>query len=65
MCYTSCMDDKPLIETNPYLIDPIQCQQLLVLNVSTSTAVELRKIPAMVIKAIEEEYHRLFIKTPK
>ena len=34
------MEQKPLIETNPYLRDPEKFQKALITNVSSSTAVE-------------------------
>ncbi len=34
------MTQKPLIETNPYLKDPIQRKSLLDASVSSSTAIE-------------------------
>lgn len=34
------MEQKPLIETNPYLRDPEKFRKALITNVSSSTAVE-------------------------
>ena len=36
----SIMLKKPLIETNPYLKDPVQRKSLLDISVSSSTAIE-------------------------
>ena len=60
-CYTLAMDDKPLIETNPYLKDSEQYEKSLFINVTTSTAVELGKIPASIIKALKNKKQPLFI----
>jgi len=34
------MEQKPLIETNPYLRDPKKFRKALITNVSSSTAIE-------------------------
>jgi hypothetical protein len=34
------MEQKPLIETNPYLRDPEKFRKALITNVSSSTAIE-------------------------
>ena len=34
------MQEKPLIETNPYLRDPEQFRKALIMSVASSTAVE-------------------------
>ena len=55
------MDDRPLTETNPYLKDPEQYEKSLFINVTTSTAVELGKIPQAIIKALKDKKQSLFI----
>lgn len=56
---------KPLIETNLYLRDPAQYEELLVLNVTSSTAVELRKVPASIVRALRTKELPSLIKLPK
>ncbi len=34
------MDQKPLIETNPYLRDPVKFRKALITSVASSTAIE-------------------------
>lgn len=34
------MDQKPLIETNPYLRDPVRFRKALITSVASSTAIE-------------------------
>ncbi len=46
------MNHKSLIETNPYLRDPKQYEKLLILNVGSSTAIELGSIPVPIAKAL-------------
>ncbi len=59
--YNLFVDDKPLIETNPYLRDPEQYEKSLFINVTTSTAVELGKVPASMIRALKNKKRPLFI----
>ncbi|OGX37269.1 MAG: hypothetical protein A3C53_05160 [Omnitrophica WOR_2 bacterium RIFCSPHIGHO2_02_FULL_68_15] len=58
------MDDKPLSQTNPYLQDPAQYEELLILNVTSSTAVELRKVPASIVRALRAKNLPSLIKLP-
>ena len=55
------MDDRPLIETNPYLKDPEQYEKSLLINVTTSRAVELGRIPQSIIKDLKDKKQPLFI----
>ena len=47
------MRNKPLIETNPYLRDPEEYEKQLVLNVGSSTAIELGGLPATIVRALK------------
>ena len=40
LCYNLDMDQKPLIETNPYLRDPVKFRKALITSVASSTAIE-------------------------
>lgn len=40
LCYNLHMDQKPLIETNPYLRDPVRFRKALIRSVASSTAIE-------------------------
>ena len=46
---------KPLIETNPYLIDPQQREKLLYTSVCTSTAIEGVKVTFVPPKPFTED----------
>ena len=54
--YNYSMNYKPLIETNPYLRNPKLYEKLLIINVGSSTAIELGSIPAP-IAVILKTYH--------
>ena len=62
LCYTSFVAKKPLIETNPYLRDPKQYEKLLLINVTSSTAVELGQVPASIVRALKDSNLPRFIK---
>ena len=47
------MASKPLIETNPYLHDQKLYEKLLVINVTSSAAIELVRIPRDLLRAIK------------
>lgn len=65
MRYTCRMKDKPLIETNPYLRDPAQREELVIRNVLSSTAVELgKKVPASIVRALRVKKLPSLIKLP-
>jgi hypothetical protein len=50
------MGSKSLIETNPYLHDQKLYEKLLVINVTSSAAVELVRISPDILRAIKA-YH--------
>ena len=50
--YNYVVPNKPLIETNLYLRDPKKYEKLLVLNVGSSTAIELGNLPATIVKTL-------------
>jgi hypothetical protein len=52
------MSKKPLIETNPYLKDPVKYEEALTANVATSTAIELGTLPAPILRELEEPAYR-------
>ena len=39
-CYNTPMEQKPLIETNPFLRDPDKFRKALITSVASSTAIE-------------------------
>lgn len=51
--YNYLVPNKPLIETNPFLRNPEKYEELLVLNVGSSTAVELGKLPAKIVEILK------------
>ncbi len=53
MCYNSTAMEKPLVETNRHLRDPERYEQLLVMNVASSTAIELGHLPAALLHALK------------
>ena len=55
------MNNKPLIETNPYLRDSVMREALLVINVSTSTAVELVHVSSAILKSLKDKESPRFI----
>lgn len=50
------MDRKKLIETNPYLRDPVRYRKDLFTNVSSSTAVETGKPVDEVTKSLQSVF---------
>jgi hypothetical protein len=52
------MSKKPLIETNPFLKDPVKYEEALTANVATSTAIELGTLSAPILRELEEQTHR-------
>lgn len=57
------MAKKPLIETNPHLRDSEEYEKLLIVNVTSSTAVEIGKLPPALLKALKNNNLPLLIKT--
>ncbi len=55
MLYFACMNQKPLSQTNPYLQDKTLYEKYLILNVSSSAAIELGVLPSAMKKALKEK----------
>lgn len=55
------MNVKPLSQTNPYLNDPKQYEKLLVVNVTTSTAVEIGSVSPSILRALNDKNYPLLI----
>jgi hypothetical protein len=43
---------KTLFDVNPYLSDPDHYEQFLVINVGSSSAIELGRLPASIVRAL-------------
>lgn len=54
------MEQKPLIETNPYLRDPEKFRKALILSVASSTAIETGAPIASIIRMLEESLEAEF-----
>lgn len=50
--YNCCMAPKTLFDVNPYLSDPDHYEQFLVINVGSSSAIELGRLPASIVRAL-------------
>jgi hypothetical protein len=48
------MEQKPLIETNPYLRDPEKFRKALITSVASSTAIETGTSVASIARMLEE-----------
>lgn len=48
------MEQKPLIETNPYLRDPEKFRKALITSVASSTAIETGAPVASIVRMLEE-----------
>ncbi len=59
--YNLGMSNKPLIETNAYLRDSKLRAALLLINVSTSTAVELVRVSPAILKSLKDKTLPQFI----
>ncbi len=64
-CYNLDMEQKPLIETNPYLRDPEKFRRALITNVSSSTAVETGASVESISHTLTELGNSESIKKPK
>lgn len=53
-CYHSPVEQKPLIETNPYLRDPEKFRKALIASVASSTAIETGAPVASIARMLEE-----------
>ena len=49
------MEQKPLIETNPYLRDPEKFRKALFTSVASSTAIETGAPVASIVRMLEED----------
>ena len=54
LCYNLSMEQKPLIETNPYLRDPEKFRKALITSVASSTAIETGTSVASIARMLEE-----------
>ena len=48
------MEQKPLVETNPYLRDPEKFRKALITSVASSTAIETGASVASIVRMLEE-----------
>lgn len=46
------MATKTLLDINPYLHDPDHYEQFLVINVGSSSAIELGRLPASILRVL-------------
>ena len=53
-CYNLLIEQKPLIETNPYLRDPEKFRKALITSVASSTAIETGAPVATIARMLEE-----------
>ena len=53
-CYNVPMEQKPLIETNPYLRDPDKFRKALITSVASSTAIETGAPVASIARMLKE-----------
>lgn len=59
------MEQKPLIETNPYLRDPEKFRKALITSVASSTAIETGAPVSTIAHMLEEDAEtKLLKKTP-
>ena len=59
------MEQKPLIETNPYLRDPDKFRKALITNVSSSTAVETGASVEAIASTLAEGFKPSTFKKPQ
>jgi hypothetical protein len=62
-CYHYTVSKKPLIETNPYLLDPEKFRKDLITSVSSSTAVETGAKVETIVRTLTKESKTLAVKT--
>ena len=65
LCYNLPMEQKPLIETNPYLRDPEKFRKALITNVSSSTAVETGAPVESIARTLTEGNNSHVLKKPQ
>lgn len=46
------MNHKPLIKTNPHLDNPKKYEESLIINVMSSTAIELGKVDSSIVRVL-------------
>ena len=51
------MATKTLLDINPYLHDPVHYEQFLVINVGGSTAIELGRLTASILRTLSASSH--------
>lgn len=59
------MEQKPLIETNPFLRDPKKFREALITNVSSSTAVETGAPVETIARTLAEGDKSRLLKKPR
>jgi len=62
-CYDCVMRKKPLIETNPYLLDAEKFRKDLITSVSSSTAIETGAKVETIARTLTRELKTLPVKT--
>lgn len=62
-CYDSTMRKKPLVETNPYLLDPEKFRRDLITSVASSTAIETGAKVETIVRTLTKELKIMPIKT--
>lgn len=62
-CYDCIMRKKPLIETNPYLLNPEKFRKDLITSVSSSTAVETGAKVETIVRTLSKELKSMPVKT--
>lgn len=55
------MKPEPLSGTNPHLSDPKQYEKLLIVNVTSSTAVEIGAVKPSILQALRDKHYPLLI----
>jgi hypothetical protein len=59
------MDQKPLIETNPYLRDPVKFRKALITSVASSTSIETGAPVEAIVRMLGEGEKTAPLKKPK
>lgn len=57
--------DKPLIETNPYLRDPVKFRKALITSVATSTAIETGAPVDSIVRTLTQADNDAALKKPQ
>jgi len=65
LSYNLPMEQKPLIETNPYLRDPEKFRKALITSVASSTAIETGTSVASIARMLEESAKTGSLTKPK